>query len=325
VGDDAHALRAALEQLTWQQPTPAETAAAARGLDRQRHRRRWLVGGAVAAVIVALAASIAIPLRHAAPPAYQRTAGEWTYGLALDRPGWTVTSHRLTATEETIELAQSGSEATCRVSAELHAPTPADRATNPFRRVRVNGRLGAYATTGGLQRLSWPIGPTATATASCSGTVDDRGAALQTARTLRMEQAALRLPFRLTEIPPSSRLGWVGEQDGRSRVSIVHATGLNVDAEAASISVYQVSYGSGLDHEPDRDWHFTDQGGGLSACRTVDHLQFCINDPSGGSDGVSTRSTPNYTVLLRTIDEVGIVPGAADPSRWLDANQALPR
>ena len=321
IGGDPYAVSAALEQLSWQHPTPAEEAAADRTVAKRRSRRRWAIGAVAATLLLAVATSVVVPLLGPAPPAYARRDGDWTYGLALvPSPGWTVRAHLLSRTQETITVARDGTDAVCRLAASRAAvPPPSPR---PGRAVRINGRRGSYLS-GGEPRLVWPLGGDATGTSSCTGTSDDRGTAVAFARDLRIESVPLRLPFRLARLPLATRLGPVGEKDGHTSISIVSTTGWTIDTEAVGISIYRVSYGTGLDDLPPEGWKSVDQLGSVSACRTVEHRQFCIVEPTrsafGGSGSKSSGLVPRIIEAMEFVDAVG------DESRWLDANEALPR
>ena len=231
-----------------------------------------------------------------------------------------MSAHLLSRSQETLTVTRTGTAAVCRLAAS-HAAVPPP-APPLGRAVRVNGRRGRYLTTG-EPRLVWPLGGGATRTASCRDTTNDRGTAVDFARALRIETTPLRLPFRLTSLPLATRLGPVGEQDGHTSISIVSTTGMTIDTEAVGISMYRVSYGSGLDHQPGEGWRTARQIDSVSACRTVEHRQFCVVEPTRRASGRSGSGA--YGLVPKVIDAMRFVDAVSDETRWLDANEALPR
>ncbi len=146
---ESHVVHATLESLSWRTPEENAIRRARVQAERRQARQGRRIRLVVAAVVVLILASVAVPTLRALRPLPARTAGEWSFGLVLTPPAsWTVAAHFLTVDEEVLEL--DGMDTHCAVQALLPSASAENRADRPpaSERVWIRGRPVRFSALG---------------------------------------------------------------------------------------------------------------------------------------------------------------------------------
>ena len=338
---ESHVVHATLESLSWRTPEEDAIRRARVQAERRQTRQGRRIRLVVAALVVLILASVAVPTLRAMRPLPARTAGEWSYGLVLTPPdSWTVAAHFLTVDEEVLEL--NGLDTHCTVQALLPSASPENRADRPptSERVWIRGRPVRFNALGQEFRAQWPYAGTGTVTITCEGSGADRASTLDLANRLQFRPGQrLPVPVALGPLPDGLRAAYAGTQQNQTFVGLITGAGL----ESAEIFVF-----AGLfDQEEFSGAAWTarevvEVNGAAAQVYVADALvalclpvsapdQVCvgsdINDQVVEPNDIEKRARLeiNHRRVRAVAEGMKIAPDLNDRSTWFDAREAFPR
>lgn len=323
-------------------PTPASGV--------RRNRRRVLVA---ALAVVLLVAAVTVPglLRQQTAEPVGRVPGNWNLIHRVDLPpGWEVQQRAVSAGSESSSYRSSATattpDAQCGVEV-LAAGKPLLPATGTDVGYDVNGRLARFGVAQDEQtgRVQWEYAPDSFASVSCGpppeaattwGSTKTREVELDFARRVIFEPTPVRLPFRLDALPAGYAVHDV--VDGQDDVGHPgYGVSLYAADEAADLPPVQVSVTPGTTEvKPGIPGQETVTVDGLPAVLSATEGSLCLDvrgytacAVAGGGKAadlnVSLWPAGRRELLLEVAQHLSVVKHLDDPSRWPDANEALPR
>lgn len=332
LGADPLAVRATLESLSWQVPEPEVVARARHQAEQAARRRRGRARLVAVALGLALLAALAVPTVRMVWPLPARTAGDWTFALALDRPdGWTERLHVVTPHQEYLQIEDVGE---CTVIASLPSAPAEDRreppgATDATERVWIDGRPLRFAPTyeGVGATVWWPYADGGEVSLSCVGAADERATVLDMAERLRFSTGdPLRLPVALDRAPAGLRVAGGGFEGEWPLVALLSGPTLRQAEQSAVVVVNDEPLRAGTRLAVDgTDYTLVVQNRDVRLCRAVETLALCVNTYAGTDGGAQGRAVQRATNLAKeVVGHLRLAPDPDDRSTWFDARDALP-
>ncbi|WP_375424532.1 hypothetical protein [uncultured Friedmanniella sp.] len=332
---------AALPRLLASLPTPASTA--------RRHRRRVLVVALAAVLLVVAVAGPGLFRRQTAVPV-GRVPGNWNLIHRVDLPaGWEVQQRAVSAGSESSSYRSSTTAATADAQCTVEVLAAGRRATIFTSRLvalDVNGHVGTFGNARDEQsgRVEWAYADNSFASVSCgpadqeakpwSATTTQR-VELDFARRVVFEPTPLRLPFQLDALPAGYAIHDVVDADDVGHPG--QGISLYPTDKSANLPPMYISVNPGTTEvKPGIPGQETTTLDGRPAVLSATEGSLCMDDRGYAACIVTDRGEPadlnvslwpagRRELLLEVASHLRVTKHLDDPSRWPDANVALPR